>query len=93
MFFVRPAPFRIGPWLALGALACWGLAVFLLYFPRVAAFIVAGVLGLAGLALAALGAAAWRAESAARRAGPPPAPGPLREAEASWRERDTRPPA
>lgn len=89
VFFFRSAPTRFGPGLVLTALACWGLAVFLLLNPLVAAVIAAVLLGAAGLLLAGIGGALWRAEAAARRAAagaPPPVPGPVRDAEATWRD-------
>lgn len=93
-FFFRPAPVRFGSWLILGALACWGLAAFLWWYPRVAAALVAGGLVFAGLTLLGLGAVLWRAEAAARRSGSVPPPSgapPVRDAEARWREEEPGP--
>lgn len=90
VFFFRSAPTRFGPGLVAMALGCWGLAVFLLYYPLVAAVIVAAVLGLAGLAFLGIGAAVWRAEALRRGSGqpeaPPPPAGPVRNADATWRD-------
>jgi hypothetical protein len=87
-------PVKLGPWLVLVALACFALAVLLLVYRLIAAVIVAGVLGLAGLALFGLGTALWRAESAARKGGagtsPPADPEVIRDAEATWRDGDER---
>ena len=80
--------FRAGPLFAAAGIACWSAAALLLYFPRVAAVLVAVALGLAGAALIGLGLAAWRAEAAIRRMASAAArpSGPLREADAAWRE-------
>jgi hypothetical protein len=88
-------PFRLGPWIVLAALACFALAALLFVYRLIAAVIVAGVLGLAGVALLGLGTALWRSESAARRrgsGGTPGGPEVIRDAEASWRDGDDQKP-
>ena len=80
---------RTSPLFAAAGVLCWGLAALLWYFPKVAAILVAGVLGAAGLVFFALGAMVRRAEKTLRNAaaeGRPAGPNALRDADATWRE-------
>jgi hypothetical protein len=84
-------PLRAGPALALAALGCFALAAFLLVYKLIAAILVAGLFGLAGLVLLGLGAVLWKAEAAARQ-GPgaprPPSAGPeeIRDVDGRWKD-------